>query len=141
MMYCIWYSFFVPRLFSLLQKFKQREYKIANAVASNEAGEIMEGGKLVNGQWIGPIQIDGDDVEYLMEIWRNRCAVTGDRLGTVLELVRWDMSQPSNCTNIVLMGSSALQKYDADGKTTIPADIQSTINTRLALCRADAYGY
>jgi hypothetical protein len=39
---------------------------------------MMNGGKLVNGQWIGPIQIDGDDVEYLTDIWRNRYAVTGD---------------------------------------------------------------
>ena len=122
-----------------MQKFNQREKKIAKAVAPNEAGEIMQRGKIVNGQWIGPVQIDGDDVEYLLEIWRNRCAVTGDRLGTVLELVRWDITKPSNCTNIVLMGSSALQKYDAGGKMTIPPDIQSTINARLALCRADAY--
>lgn len=130
------------RLFSLLQKFNQREKKIAHAIASNnEAGEITEGGKIVNGQWIGPVQIDGDDVEYLMEVWRNRCAVTGDRLGTVMELVRWDMTKPSNCNNIVLMGSSALQKYDAGGTTTIPQDIQSTINARLALCRTDAYAY
>jgi hypothetical protein len=124
-----------------LQKFNRREKKITDAVASNKTCETMHGGKLVNGQWVGPSQIDGDDVEYLMEIWRNRCAVTGDRLGTVLELVRWDMTKPSTCDNIVLMGLSALQKYDSDGKTSFSTEIQSTINARLALCRADAYAY
>ena len=41
--------------------------------------------------WIGHAQIDqADDMEYMMEIWRYRCAITGARLGVVLHLVRWD---------------------------------------------------
>lgn len=100
-----------------------------------------DGGRLVNGQWIGPVQIDGDDVEYLLEVWRNRCAVTGDRLGTVLELVRWDLSRPSTCNNIVLMGASALQKYDKEGKTSIPKEVQDRIEARLRTCRPDANAY
>ena len=125
----------------MFQKFKRREKKIQDA-AVNETGEnASDGGCIVNGQWIGPVQIDDDDVEYLMEVWRNRCAVTGDRLGTVLELVRWDMSRPSNCNNIIIMGASALQKFEAKGKPSIPQDIQREINARLASCRADAYGY
>jgi hypothetical protein len=128
-------------LFSLLQRFNRREKKIMDAVTSKETGEMTQAGKLVNGQWVGPSQIDGDDVEYLMEIWRNRCAVTGDRLGTVLELVRWDMTKASTCDNIVLMGLSALQKYEAGGKSAFSAEIQSTIHARLALCRADACAY
>jgi hypothetical protein len=106
-------------------------------VASKETCVMTQAGKLVNGQWVGPSQIDGDDVEYLMEIWRNRCAVTGDRLGTVLELVRWDMTKPSTCDNIVLMGLSALQKYEAGGKSAFSAEIQFTISARLTLCRDD----
>lgn len=112
---------------------------------AGDSGEPTNGvggrGSIVNGQWIGPIQIDDDDVEYLLEVWRNRCAVTGDRLGTVLELVRWDMTRPSTCNNLVLMGASTLQKYDENGKTTIPKDIQQRIEARLQSCRADAYSY
>ena len=126
----------------LLQRFRQRE-KIISDKAGEEVGEAsktenVDGGRIVQGQWIGPIQIDGDDVEYLMEVWRNRCAVTGDRLGTVLELTRWDMGQPSTCNNIVLMGATALQRYDKDGKATIPEEVQAKIETRLQSCRPDA---
>lgn len=97
---------------------------------------------MVNGQWIGPCQIDGDDVEYLLEVWRNRCAVTGDRLGTVLELVRWDMTRPSTCNNLVLMGASALQSYDKNGdKTAIPKEVQGRIEAHLQSCRADVNSY
>jgi len=127
-----------------LQRIKRREMLITDVVeASGEVSETesFEGGKIVNGQWVGPVQIDGDDVEYLLEVWRNRCAVTGDRLGTVLELARWDMSRPSTCNNLVLMGVSALQKFDKDGKATIPKDVQARIEARLQSCRPDANSY
>lgn len=135
----------IPLFDRLLQRLKRREKLIADAAmqASGEASETVSvaGGTIVNGQWIGPLQIDGDDVEYLMEVWRNRCAVTGDRLGTVLELTRWDMTRPSTCNNIVLMGVRALQKFGKDGKATIPEASQARIETCLQSCRADANAY
>ena len=129
----------------LLQRIKRREKLIQDSVEES-AGDTdkavsVEGGRIVNGKWIGPVQIDGDDVEYLLEVWRNRCAVTGDRLGTVLELARWDLSRPSTSNNIVLMGASALRKFDTKGKSTIPEDVQARIEARLRMCRPDANAY
>lgn len=137
------FSRFIYLFTRLLQKIKRREKSISDKAlkASDDPSEIASaegGGRIVNGQWNGPVQIDGDDVEYLLEVWRNRCAVTGDRLGTVLELARWDMSQPSTCNNLVLMGASALQKFDKDGRAAVPKDVQARIEARLQSCRPDA---
>jgi len=99
-----------------------------------------EGVVLESGQWIGPLQVDQDDICYLMEVWRNRCAVTGDRLGTVLELVRWDLTKPSCCNNLVLMGTPALKLFDGPGgKGAIPDSVKQVIETRLASCNEDGY--
>jgi tRNA threonylcarbamoyladenosine dehydratase len=93
-------------------------------------------GQVVGTTWIGPVLIDMDDVEYLLEIWRNRCAVTGARLGTVLELVRWDESRPSTCDNLVLMSKHALARFDSPhGKENIPETVRASIEERLATCR------
>ena len=99
---------------------------------------------MINGIWVGPAQFDHDDVEYLLgEVWRNRCAVNGDRLGTVLELVRWDASKPSDSSNLVLMGSKALKKFDeafakcGDGRESVPADARKKIEARLASTKVD----
>lgn len=150
----------------LHQRVKRREKIIRDKVEGNNNKDVVEGesntngdgtktqpeskpagddeidrGHVVNGTWVGPIQIDGDDVEYLMEVWRNRCGVSGDRLGTVLDFVRWDMSKPSTCNNMVLIGASAKQKFDAEGKAGIPLEIQQQIEERLATCRIDAKSY
>jgi tRNA A37 threonylcarbamoyladenosine dehydratase len=37
--------------------------------------------KSANKIWIGPLQIVQEDIDYLMQVWRNRCAVTSSRLG------------------------------------------------------------
>ena len=99
---------------------------------------------MINNTWVGPAQIDHDDVEYLLaEVWRNRCAVNGDRLGTVLEFVRWDIGKPSDSSNLVLMGQRALQKFDeayaqcGDGRESVPVDVRKKIEARLASTRVD----
>lgn len=65
----------------LLQKLRSREHKLmkqyldevsGNENSSTEGGRLVENGNL----WIGPVWVDEDDVEYLFEIWRNRCAIT-----------------------------------------------------------------
>lgn len=83
----------------------------------------------------GPVQIDIDDVDYLYGIWRNKCAITGARLGTTLSLVRWDTSKPADTTNLVLMSAHALKSCDELGKSSIKAYIRESIENRLALCR------
>jgi len=87
----------------LYQRFVTRERRLGKGA---EAGPI----------WTGPVGIDDGDVEYILsELWRNRCAMTGDRLGTVLTLARWDLSRPSSPSNIVLLGAKALAKFDKCG--------------------------
>jgi tRNA A37 threonylcarbamoyladenosine dehydratase len=84
------------------------------------------------GVYRGPIEIDHDDIEYLLGVWRNRCGVTGARLGTVLELVRWDLSKPASAENLVIMSAHALKAYDEKGREGIPSEIQQRIEERLA---------
>jgi tRNA threonylcarbamoyladenosine dehydratase len=128
------------KMYQLLQR---REDKITkDALSKSESVEYdrndWRGVMVDEGTWVGPVQIDTDDVEYLMHIWRNRCAVTGARLGTVLELVRWDMSKPSHCDNLVLMSRQAITKYDGEGgKESIPESVRKVIESRLATCRVD----
>jgi tRNA A37 threonylcarbamoyladenosine dehydratase len=106
---------------------------------SSYSTEIAEKGGMVGGVWVGPIGIDQDDVDYLLDIWRNRCAVTGDRLGTVLTLTRWDDQRTGTCDNLVLMSAHALKSFDAvgGGKDKIPDRVQRIIEERLASCRLD----
>ena len=95
--------------------------------------------------WIGPIQIDQDDIEYLMEVWRNRCAVTDNKLGTVMHLVRWDLSKPSTCNNMVMVCNHALKQYDDESsgriqKEKMPEYVRRRIESRLASMSRDAFG-
>ncbi|CAB9509451.1 threonylcarbamoyladenosine dehydratase [Seminavis robusta] len=131
----------------MYQHLKRREERITKDVVSSsnnnsnslDAANLPPQGVLVDGTWIGPLKIDQDDMSYLMEVWRNRCAVTGDRLGNVLELVRWDKSKPTLCNNLVLMGVAALKKFDDIGKDSIPQEVQQVIEKRLASCNIDGY--
>ena len=98
-----------------------------------------------NGVYIGPILIDPDDVEYLMvELWRNRCGVTGDRLGTSLELYRWDRTRPATPNNLVLMSMKAAQKFEkdfealGDGRRGLDVDVVKRVEARLSTCILDA---
>eukprot|EP00934_Nitzschia_sp_Nitz4_P003546 Nitzschia sp. Nitz4//scaffold341_size29662//28115//29509//NITZ4_008044-RA/size29662-processed-gene-0.24-mRNA-1//1//CDS//3329548564//3536//frame0 len=83
----------------------------------------------------GPLEMDIDDIEYLMGVWRNCCAVTGARLGTVLEFVRWDWTLPARPDNMVLMSSHAIKAYDEKGRSSIPEPVQKRIEKRLAAVR------
>ena len=106
------------------QHLKRREEQISK-------GEIL----VPEGSHKGAPDIDIDDVEYIMGIWRNCCAVTGARLGTVLELARWDLTRPATPDNLVLMSSHALTAYDEGGKASIPEAVQKRIESRLMAAR------
>jgi tRNA A37 threonylcarbamoyladenosine dehydratase len=107
------------------QQLTSREHKIETGKLELESGA----------QYIGPIEIDNDEVDYLMGVWRNRCAVTNAKLGTVLSLARWDTSRPATIDNLVLMSVRALKAYDEKGKASIPPGVQRRIEDRLAACR------
>jgi len=134
----------------LFQHLKNREKAIRNSVEEDIVDDQLHNEdkkhnddimvpRIIKGKWIGPVQIDADDVEYMLtEIWRNRCCVSGQRLGTVLELARWDLSKPSNCQNLVLLGVKAMQQFDKDGRDSIPVDIRRKVEERLKSCRIDS---
>lgn len=55
-----------------------------------------------------------NDADFLLSTqWKQKCCITGAKLGTVLELVRWDMSKPSTADNLVLMSIKCIQKLDS----------------------------
>ncbi|KAL3905719.1 MAG: hypothetical protein SGILL_009562 [Bacillariaceae sp.] len=96
---------------------------------------IKKGEINIDASFVGPLEIDHDDVEYLLGVWRNRCAVTGQRLGATLSLARWDLSKPATSDNLVLLSAHALQQLDEKGRESVPPVIQQRIETRLAGCR------
>jgi tRNA threonylcarbamoyladenosine dehydratase len=113
----------------LYQHLSTREQKLARGELKQIAGDT------VSYYYTGPLEIDGDDVEYLLGVWRNKCAVSGKRLGTTLSLVRWDTSKPATVDNLVLLASHALQQFDEQGKESFPQHIRERIEHRLAGCR------
>ena len=131
---------------------KNRESIIRRNVESKHPGQINETEDedkqiplILGGTWIGPVQIDADDVEYILsEVWRNRCAVIGDSLGSSLELVRWDFSKPSDCQNLVVMCSKARKMFDdlagetGDGRNSVNPDLRARIEYRLLSCKLES---
>ena len=118
---------------------------IADKENQNKSKEIGRAQRVVNGSWVGPPQIDSDDVEYILsEVWRNRCCISGETLGTVLEIARWDIGKPTNCQNLVLMGVKAMNKFDeaamasGDGRNSVPENVRRKIEARLASCQIDS---
>lgn len=102
--------------------------------------ELNSKGGMIGGVWVGPLAIDIDDFDYLLDVWRNRCAVTGARLGTVLQLTRWDDQRPGTCDNLVLMSQHALLAFDKEGgKDKIPVHVRQKIEARLATCVLDRF--
>jgi len=79
------------------------------------------------------VGVDIDDVEYLMsELWRNRCYISGDRLGAQLELIRWDMTKPADIVNLVLMSAKGWAKFKkVGGRDGLSADVRERIERRL----------
>jgi hypothetical protein len=123
----------------LFQHFKNRERIICDNLMKNQTKNEL------HKFWIGQPQIDSDDVEYILnEVWRNRCCVTGEALGTVLEIARWDLTKPSNCQNLVLLGVKAMAAFDkaseetGDGRNSVPENIRRNIEARLLSCRIDS---
>jgi hypothetical protein len=116
----------------LYQHLKDRERKLED--------QLRDCGNM-NGTHIGPIQIDPDDVEYLMaELWKNQCAVSGERLGTTLELYRWDRSRPATPNNLVLMCARSAKKFEedferlGDGRDGLDDAVRGRVEARLRMC-------
>ena len=108
----------------VFQQFQTREQKLAK-------GSLVIHDPL---GYTGPVEIDGDDVEYLYGIWKNKCAITGAKIGAVLGLVRWDLSRPATSDNLVLVSRPAMKKLDEEGKASIDPSVRARIEHRLAAC-------
>jgi tRNA A37 threonylcarbamoyladenosine dehydratase len=127
----------------LYQHLRSREKKLQDKLTPT----LKEGSEnyTTSGTYIGTIQIDPDDVEYLMaELWKNKCAVSGERLGTVLELYRWDMTRPATPNNLVLLSVKSAQKFEkdfeelGDGRKGVDDKNRARIEKRLSMCVLDA---
>lgn len=127
----------------LYQHLKSREKKLEDKLKST----LKEGSENIttNGVYIGPVQIDPDDVEYLMaELWKNKCGLSGERLGTVLELHRWDKTRPATPNNLVLMSIKFATKFEkdfeklGDGRDGVDSEVRRKVEARLAMCVLDA---
>lgn len=60
-----------------------------------------------------------------------------ERLGTVLELVRWNPCRPGTCDNIVVMSSQALRTFQGP-ESVQDVVLRQQVEARLATCRVDA---
>ena len=66
----------------------------------------------------------------------SRCMISGDRLGSGLELVKWDVRKPASVSNLVLMSGKGWTKFQkVGGKEGIwkeMPDVAKEIEKRLA---------
>ena len=127
----------------IYQHLRSRERKLEEDQRPN----LKDGSEnyTTSGIYVGPVQIDPDDVEYLMaELWKNKCGISGERLGTVLELYRWDKTRPATPNNLVLMSVKSAQKFEkdfeslGDGRLGLDSNVRERIETRLKTCTLDA---
>ncbi|GMH70553.1 hypothetical protein TrLO_g7611 [Triparma laevis f. longispina] len=99
-----------------------------------ELKEQIENGTAPKGAVHG-VEVDSDDVEYLMaELWRNRCLISGDRLGTSLELIKWDVTKKATLSNLVLMSAKGLKEFKK-GKAGLKPEVVEMIERRLSLAK------
>ena len=110
-------------------------------VSTTVNGGLNDNNTKYSNIYVGPIMIDPDDVEYIMsELWKNQCAISGDRLGTTLELHRWDRSRPAMPNNLVLLSAKTANKFEedfekfGDGRTGLDESIRRRVDARLRLC-------
>ncbi|KAG5186818.1 hypothetical protein JKP88DRAFT_244010 [Tribonema minus] len=84
--------------------------------------------------------IDLDDISYMVEQWRARCAVTRARMigADQLELVRWDPGHELMPNNIVLLSMPVIKRVEAEGRDeAISAESRAFIEATLRQQRAD----
>ena len=130
----------------IYQHFKNREKRLYDtelATLCKEQPQHKNDSDIIktSDKWVGPLQVDLDEIDYLLtEIWQNRCAISGERTGTVLALVRWDISKPSISSNLVLMGNQALHLFDKSGKESFGRNVVAKIECRLKWLEENNFG-
>jgi len=90
----------------LHQHIKNREVEIMKMIEDGtaEAGAV------------GKVEVDIDDIEFIMmDMWNNRCAITEERLGNMLEIYKWRIDRPACVENLVLMSARGRKKFLAGG--------------------------
>ena len=79
----------------------------------------------------------------MAELWKNKCGISGERLGTVLELHRWDKSLPAAPSNLVLMSIKTATKFEkdfealGDGRLGVDVEVRGRVEKRLGTCVLD----
>ena len=93
------------------------------------------------------MDVEEEELEFLIhQVWKNRCATTGLRIGghAPLVLSRWDPEQPPTVSNLVLTTQAEASKLDKDGRAALTAEVCEYIDRRLLWARNvyedDAFG-
>lgn len=94
------------------------------------------------------VNIDDEELEFLIhQVWKNRCATTGLRIGghAPLVLSRWNVDAPPTVSNLILTTQAEAVKLDTLGRSeAIPRDVQNYITSRLlwarSVCQDEAFG-
>ena len=87
--------------------------------------------------WVFGCSIDIDDIEFIMsDLWSNRCAITGERLGNMLELYKWVPTEVACAENLVLMSARGRKTFlKAGGKDGLEKKIVEFVEGRLEYAR------
>lgn len=80
------------------------------------------------------VNIDDEELEFLIQqVWKNRCSVTGLRIGghAPLVLSRWDVSAPATVSNLFLSTQAEATRYDESGRRAFSESTCDYISRRL----------
>lgn len=93
------------------------------------------------------VDIDEEELEFLIhQVWKNRCATTGLRIGGHASLVlsRWDEHLPPTVSNLVLTTQAEAAKLEKVGHEAFSSDIRDYVLSRLLwarnVCEDDMFG-
>jgi tRNA A37 threonylcarbamoyladenosine dehydratase len=111
----------------LLQHINSREGQLKKAIEDKEAIEGAVSGS----------EVDIDDVEYLlMDLWKCQCAITDQRLGSQLELIKWDITKPARVDNLVLLSTEGWRTFrKAGGKDGLDKAMHDKIEARIQFAK------
>ncbi|CAM9790110.1 unnamed protein product [Heterosigma akashiwo] len=80
--------------------------------------------------------VDNGAIEYMIvQVWRQRCAVTGNRFGGPTRLpvlARWDAARPLAPDNLVLLMPDLADKLEKEGQGVFDESIRQKITNTLA---------
>jgi len=81
------------------------------------------------------MKVDKSDIDTIVsEVWRERSAVTGKRMGAQsqgMTLCRWDRNRPTAPDNLVLMTGKEAEKCDKEGPHAFGGEVYERVEATL----------